>query len=60
MFLFYSYEIVCPRFDNSLKTENRGVDARAQMKGEMENVCQLDSVSHRSDENILELASGYG
>ena len=34
--------------------ENRGVDARAQMKGEMENVYQLDNVSHWSDENILE------
>ena len=49
-----------PRLDNSLKTGNRGVDARAQMKGEMENVYQLDNVSHWSDENILEWGSDYG
>ena len=36
------------------------MDARAQMKGEMENVYQLDSVSHWNDENILEWGSDYG
>ena len=29
------------------------------MKEEMENVCQLDSISHWSEENILEYGSGY-
>ena len=36
------------------------MDTRAQMRGEMENVCQLESVSHWSDENILEWGCGYG
>ena len=36
------------------------MDVKGQMKGEMENVCQLYSVSHWSDENILEYGSGYG
>ena len=51
--LFHSYESVCPRLGNSLKTECM---PRPRWKG---NVCQLDSVSHWSDENILELGSGY-
>ena len=40
--------------------ENRGVNARAQIKGEMENVCQMESVSLWNDENILEWGYGYG
>ena len=30
------------------------------MKGQMENVYQLESVSHWRDENILEWGCGYG
>ena len=55
--LFHSYESVCPRLGNSLKTKKRSECQGPDKRG---NVCQLDSVSHWSDENIPELDTGYG